>query len=203
MAIAKKISLSEAMRDHTLGLRGCTFEEKNSWLIGFDTVLTCLKDRSINVSLIERYVTDEWIQNVCNYLIKGEATFETIDKNISDMTKRFYALEYYLHECFEILFLKCQGIDPYDLNLKKTPKNPGHPMALKAEYELLQCMARNLDYDLSMGALFENHPSFISEKKKGTKINDRRRLQEIGVDLSYNHLEDQEAQGFYSKLEKL
>lgn len=200
MTKTKKISLSEAMSDHTLGLRGCTSEEKEIWLTGFQDILDRLKNRGINVSLIEGFVNYTWIQNVCKYLIrKGGSTFDAINKNISDTSKRFYALEYHLHECFEILFLKYQGRDPYDLNLKKNPKNPGHPMALKAEFEFLRCIAMGLNYNLSVGALFENHPLSAN-----TKTKDRRSLQEIGVDLSYNKsLEDEEAQGFYNAVENL
>lgn len=91
-----------------------------------EELLEKLENKGIDVSPYWGYITSSWWEKVLNFLTPYESTAGII-RNIR--TSRFFALEYFLHECMEISYYEKRGIQ-----IDKRSNNPGHIEALKREY---------------------------------------------------------------------
>lgn len=126
---------------------------------------------------MKKNAKDRWVSTT--------PTLKRIDK------ERFYALQYFFHEVFEISFLE-KGMDKH------------HAKALVVEYLWLEYIARSLGYKVSLGTLFERHPLFLKGDGLCTRNNsDVPRLSEIGVKFFNIPAEGEDAQRFFKEVEKI
>lgn len=169
---------------------------QKAWLDKFKEIITKLKEKSIEVEICEKVTTPEWVEKVYSYIEQGS---HERGINISDNptfmrinTERFYALQYFLHEVFELL-LKENG----EVN------DEAHAKAIIAEYQFLESIAEALGYKMSSGTLFCIHPLFQDEERKLTKNNDKELLGKIGMEFHCVPSEVTDARNFFKEMEKL
>lgn len=180
-------------------------ERQEKWLKKFLEIIAVLKGKYVDVSLLDKVVTDAWVKKVYVYLkndaknrgVYSTPTFEKVNK------ERFYALQYFIHEVFQICFLEEKEIDFLCDNIDKDVKDECHAKALIAEYQLLEKVAKSFGYTVSFGTLFETHPLFQDGERQLTKDNDRRLLGELGINTTPIPSENKIAQSFFKELEKL
>lgn len=195
--------IREAIRSQiSPGLHGCRDDEKEKWLCKLTRIVNSLKERSVDVGIIELIITDEWIVKVCSYLCRDEQSFNVINNE-----QGFIAFQYFIHEVFEIKFLESIGLNPFDRdNLNKNHKanyNWCHAKALEAEYLFLTMFAESFGYSISFGTIFEKHPFFSTEERQQSKENDREKLHKIGININSIQSELKDAEEFFCKMEDL
>lgn len=151
-------------------------------------VMEKLESEGVDVAPYWKYITPLWWEKVETYLTPHESTSDIIR---SIRTNKFFAFEYFLHECIEISYYEDRGIP-----INKKSNNPGHIEALRKEYQLLLAIAKSFKYKVSIGALVDKHPILSA----GTKGNDKNLLRDVGKDLDYSTIEGQDTTKFYETL---
>ncbi len=191
------------MEDYTVQVIKEVFSEserakrkQEAWLNKFNEIITKLKDKSVKVGICDKVVTPEWVEKVYSYLKQGsrESWINISDNQtfIRINTERFYALQYFLHEVFEIL-LKENG----------EGNDESHAKSLVAEYQFLESIAKASGYKTSSGTLFNIHPLFSSGDGLHARYNDIKLLNKIGMKFRCVSSEINEAQKFFKELGRL